>query len=970
MDETNRRFPRYVALGAFLIYALTLSRGITLSSLPLAAKVAGWDWQPMASQPLLWLLTFPLHCLPGGWIPVGLNLFSALCGALTLGLLARSVQLLPQDRTPLQRVFLSKDKGLFAQTDTWAPTVLACVVCGLEFSFWQEATAATGEMLDMLLLAAVIWCLLEYRIAKQSGWVNVAALIWGLGMAENWVMLLTLPLFVMALIGLRRQHFFKAGFLLRMALLGLAGFSIYALLPLFNGLAPHSPWGFGEAWHITFKTTRHAILLFYRQYWLGRRYMGLVVLLFYLLPVLPTLVRLPDEGGYLKSLTARLQILFCHGTYAFLLLACLWLAFDPTIGLRQIMLRQLGYPTSLLSFDYLTALGTGYFAGYFMLVFGDSLREQYRKNPQFKKPPFSPRWLRRSVPPGLWALAVLVAGGLIFRNAPAVTRVNRQPLQSFGDLAVRSLPAEGGIIISDDPQKLFVFQAALACRGDSRRWLPLDTKSLPDPEYRAQLERKYRVNWLTGPDRHILNPFEMTLLLDHAAQTNRLFYLHPSFGYFLERFYLQPTGTIYEMKPYPKDQFTEPPMSASEVDQNEKFWDKAWQTELEAVSRDRSPRPAGRSKIRETLLRHFHLIAIPFYQSWLLGEWASVALDGWGVELQRNGRLPEARQRFEQAIALNTNNAAARINLQCNINLQAGNKMNLAEADVVASQFGSLQQLSGLISRDGPFDAPVFCYLLGNVYRQAGLLHQSAQQLERAAALAPGALAPEYALAQLYSRWRMDDKVFEIVNRLRQQVRTSTAAAVMDVDLALLEANSWLSQTNPAKARAVLQTVLQQHPDDTRALNLVFQAYMTFDDFTNALQLVSAQLAKEPDDVGAMINQGAVLIRMGNSSQALPLLNRALAITNDPLARFNRAYAYLQTGNLPAAEADYLQLDRSSADAFTVHYGLAEIAALRRDTNLAIHHLELCLSNAPAGTIKWQEARKRLKSLEPPGRKP
>jgi len=141
MVETKRRFPSYVALGALLIYGLTLSRGISLPSLPLAAKVAGWDWQPMAGQPLLWLLTLPLRCLPAGCIPVSLNLFSAVCGALTLGLLARSIELLPWDHP------WNPDHG-------WAnklPVLLGCVVCGLEFGFWQEATAATGEMLDLLL---------------------------------------------------------------------------------------------------------------------------------------------------------------------------------------------------------------------------------------------------------------------------------------------------------------------------------------------------------------------------------------------------------------------------------------------------------------------------------------------------------------------------------------------------------------------------------------------------------------------------------------------------------------------------------------------------------------------------------------------------------------------------------------------------------------------------------------------------
>src|ERR1035438_4423272 len=110
-------------------------------------------------------------------------------------------------------------------------------------------------------------------------------------------MLLTLPLFVASLIWLRRWRFFKWDFLRRMTLLGLAGFSIYALLPLVNGLNPHSPWHFDEAWLATLKITKKTFGALYLEYRASR--VGL-------------------------------------------LLACLWLAFDPSIGPRQILLRQFG----------------------------------------------------------------------------------------------------------------------------------------------------------------------------------------------------------------------------------------------------------------------------------------------------------------------------------------------------------------------------------------------------------------------------------------------------------------------------------------------------------------------------------------------------------------------------------------------------------------------------------------------------
>ncbi len=146
MSNFTRRFPLLVAMGALMVYGVTLSHGMTMNSLSLTAKVAGWDWTPMVGQPLLWLLTLPLRWLPAAWVPPGLNFFSAATAALTLGLLARTVQLLPWDRP-------WENTNRLAGT---LPVLLACAVCGLEFSFWQEATAATGEMLDLLLPAAAL----------------------------------------------------------------------------------------------------------------------------------------------------------------------------------------------------------------------------------------------------------------------------------------------------------------------------------------------------------------------------------------------------------------------------------------------------------------------------------------------------------------------------------------------------------------------------------------------------------------------------------------------------------------------------------------------------------------------------------------------------------------------------------------------------------------------------------------------
>ena len=271
-------------MAAFVLYAVTLSWGMTATSLPLTAKVAGWDWLPMTNRPLTWLLTLPLHLLPASWIPGGLNLMTAAIAAVTLGLLARCVQLLPWDCAPdAKQPWIAK-----------LPAVLAVAVCGFEFSFWQEATAGTGEMVDLLLFALAGWCLLEYRVGRALRWLDAAAVVWGLGMAENWLMPAALPLFVVALIALRGLWFFQKDFVVRMALLGLAGFSCYALLPLANWLNPHSPWGFGESWSGTLHMTKNTFHALYFDFWVTHRLLGFAVLLYFMVPVLPCFVRLKN----------------------------------------------------------------------------------------------------------------------------------------------------------------------------------------------------------------------------------------------------------------------------------------------------------------------------------------------------------------------------------------------------------------------------------------------------------------------------------------------------------------------------------------------------------------------------------------------------------------------------------------------------------------------------------------------------
>ena len=149
MGFVQRRLHWVIAAVFFALYFLTLSRWVTDDSLVSVAKVTGWDWSPQISNPFLYLITLPVKWFPGGLQPLVLNVLGALLGALTLGQLARSVALLPHDRTRDQRQKERSDYSLLSLSTSWMPPLLASLICGLQLSFWEEVTAMTGGILSV-----------------------------------------------------------------------------------------------------------------------------------------------------------------------------------------------------------------------------------------------------------------------------------------------------------------------------------------------------------------------------------------------------------------------------------------------------------------------------------------------------------------------------------------------------------------------------------------------------------------------------------------------------------------------------------------------------------------------------------------------------------------------------------------------------------------------------------------------------
>ena len=257
-----RWLPWLLVAASFAFYWFTLNRWVSLFNINPVATVSGWTWQAELMNPLWLLVTYPFRWLPTPQIPLALNLFSAVCAALTLGLLARSVALLPHDRTDAQRKREHSDFSFLTIRSAWLPPVLAVLVCGLQLTFWEQATNWTGEMFDLLLFASVIWLLLEYRLDEREWRLFLAAVVYGAGMANNWAMVGFFPVFIAAIIWIRGFSFFNLRFLRRMVLCGLAGLSFLLLLPLLAVISAKLPVTFWEALKYELSSPAGAVKIF------------------------------------------------------------------------------------------------------------------------------------------------------------------------------------------------------------------------------------------------------------------------------------------------------------------------------------------------------------------------------------------------------------------------------------------------------------------------------------------------------------------------------------------------------------------------------------------------------------------------------------------------------------------------------------------------------------------------------------
>ncbi len=194
-------------------------------------------------------------------------------------------------------------------------------------------------------------------------------------------------------------------------------------------------------------------------------------------------------------------------------------------------------------------------------------------------------------------MTLAVPIGLAWENMPHVEAGNSPVLTQFADYVRDGLPAKGAVVLSDDPARLNLLEAAYQRRHLPNQNILIETGSLAHREYIRYLRDRYPEfkEEMKSPEN--LPPTLATRALERfmiqLGLTHQIYYLHTSFGYYFEEFYLKPHGLVYELKSYPNNLPQPPPPTEAEITYQQAFWAKLENGPLKTLPRigQAGPRP-------------------------------------------------------------------------------------------------------------------------------------------------------------------------------------------------------------------------------------------------------------------------------------------------------------------------------------------------------------------------------------------
>lgn len=968
--DPRRTFPVFILpwlLGLLMLalFWFTLNRWINLLNVGQVAQVSDMVWQPQLFGPLTYLVTLPISWLSTAQIPFALNLTSAILGALSLTILARCVAIMPQDRTEAQRQREKSDFGFLTGWQAYLPPVLAVLLMGLQLTFWQHATSFTGEMVSLLVFAIIFWQLLEYRLDENEWRLLIAAILLGAGIAESWMFVGFFPLFLVAVIWLKKLEFFKAGFLIRMALGGALGLAFIFLLPLVAKFTADFKIGL---WESIKPALRNNWLLLKSIKQSDVRTNFALASLSSLLPLLLISFRWSTGFGDSSRIGMALTRLMVHLVHGAIFTVCVWVLFGPAFSAGQLL------GGTCLSLNFISALCVGYCCGYFLLVFSRKPAPTRRDPRPAPILPPALMWLCPVIITGTLLASVAAVSVLLYQNRPIVSEMNADTLLKFAQFTTENLPPKGSVLLADSdapgqdqPLRAILIQSAIARAGRTADYPVLDTQSLNWGPYHRNIQSRYPkvIPRLTPETNDFISPLKTFEMIINLAKSNSICYLNPSYGYYFEQFYQEPRGLLFPMVSYDEKNPLPPPLSAEQITFNEQFWDRVVAALAPLVIKTVTVQdPVEPKNILGKLLLRLHSVPLQNQNAVLVGIFCSRSLNDWAVRLQRAGQLEKAARRFQQALDFNPDNIVAQLNFDFNAQLRAGETIEVNPARVTADAYGKHRNWNAVVTANGPFDDASFCFVAGVQYAQNSLFRQSAIELMRVNQAAPNDIATRVQLAQAFLFGRQSDRALETLREPMQNPARFGLTPDNSALVNLLAASAHFQKDEIPAGTRLLEAEVARHPEDEMLLTAAVQVFMLRGLYTNALHVIDTKLARTPDDVTWLFGKGYASIQIGAFEESIKAMSRVLTIqTNDDSARFNRALAYLRNDQLDKSRADYAQLQSSYTNNYQIAFALGEIAWRKKENAEALRNYRIYVANAPTNTSEFATVRDRIAEL-------
>ncbi len=942
----QRRLPWILAAAAFVLYLVTLNQSPSLGGIGSLARVAGWEWRPNLHAPLHVILTYPIRWLPGGIQLLALNVFAAACASLALGLLARSVALLPHDRTRGQRNIERNDYSLLSIPAAWLPPVLAVLVCGFQLSFWENAVVASGESLDLLLFAWFVHTLLQYRLDQREWRLSLFAFVYGLAAANNFAMVALFPAFLASLVWTKGMSFFKWRFLLRMTGCGIAGLSLYLLLPALESSTGGAGYTFMELLRGSLGSQKTAIQIM-------PRYLAMLIALTTLLPVIVIGIRWPAHFGDISAAGNFLTNLMTHLIHVIFLAACLYVAFDPPFSPRELTGNY--YP--FLPMYFLGALTIGYCAGYILLVFGVKHSQQ-----SWQRHSAMQRLVNKALVASVWVALAAVPAGLFYKNVSVILASTGKSMERLMQETVKSLPPTGAIVLSDDLFRLHTLNDELRRTSPGHKHVLVDTSALALPAYHRFLQKRFPDQWPKfnrEPSlRQSLVATDVIALLYQLSRSNAVVYLQPSFGYYFEYFAAKPRGMVYDLSLLSTNSVSAPVMTAEEIQRQDAVWRGLKTSVIDSlIKRARpfvKPKPGKDTPPPRTLDAY-------------LCESYSRAINHFGVELQRAGNFTLAADYLLWATQLNPANPAAALNLEFNKAWRASKQLFEKYSTGVDDRFNAAGgNWDFILGSHGPVDEPSANSALAIALRRGGNNRQGAQSLERALAYDPENRSAQVVLISMLVSAQLPNLALDRIRQFRAK-HGSGVTEPEETDLTRSEAWARVGRGELPIAERLLEDIIAREPRRSFPYDTLVDIYFQVGRMTNAVVTLDRQLKVQPENPRALMNYGAIKGRMGQYAEGIPYYDRVLKMDpNDEICLFNRAMANAKLDRLDAALRDYetlLKVAKSNYRTASM-LGLGDVHFRKKNRRESLRYYKDFIKASPVGAPEIGAAKERIRLLE------